>query len=176
MENGIITRVKGNIREQEFEDLPIDYIDIPWYDSGKRIQKLVTKKGISIGIRLDDENIARGLLQGDVLEVINGEAIVLNIIEEKCITIKLMDLKTVAKVCYEIGNRHSPLFYSEDYSDLILPYDEPMLVMLNKLGVETSVRMMKIHRDRSISSVNTSNHHGHSHDREHSHHHISHEH
>ena len=164
MENKIISRIKGSIKDKAFDGYSIDYVDIPWYDSGKRIQKLVTNKGINIGIRLDKDNITRGLLQDDVLEVMDGEAIVLNIIEEKCIAVRTNDLKTVAKVCYEIGNRHAPLFYSEDDSQLILPYDEPMLQMLKKLEVEAHVKTMKIHRDKSISSVNTSHHHEHSHD------------
>lgn len=168
MESMIVNSLKGNIKEERFKGLPIDYVNIHWYDSGKRIQKLVTNKGINIGInigiRLDSTNITRGLLQGDVLEVIKGEAIVLNIIEDKCIAVKANDFKTVAKVCYEIGNRHSPLFYSEDYSELILPYDKPMLEMLKRLEVEAYVKMMKIHRDKSIFSVNTSHHHEHSHD------------
>lgn len=173
----IINKIKGNMEEDSFKNYPIDYVDIHWYDSGKRIQKLNTNKGIEIGIRLDSNEINRGLLQGDVLEVIEGEAIVVNILEEKCITMKADDLRTVAKVCYEIGNRHSPLFYSEDYSQLILPYDKPILEMLKKLEVEADINMMKIHRDKSISSVNTSHSHSHSHSHgdEHSHGH-SHEH
>lgn len=171
MENRIINKTKGSIEDKCFEGLPIDYVDVPWYDSGKRIQKLVTNNGVNIGIRLDSDNLTRGLLQGDVLEVIDGKAIVVNITEEKCIAVKAHNLKTVAKVCYEIGNRHSPLFYSEDYNELILPYDKPMLEMLRKLAVETDVKTMKIHRDKSISSVNTNHHHGHSHNTEHSHHH-----
>lgn len=169
MENRIINVIKGSIREKGFDGLSIDYVDIYWYDSGKRIQKLVTNKGINIGIRLDSDNLTRGLLQGDVLEVIDGEAIVVNILEEKCITVMANDLKTVAKVCYEIGNRHSPLFYSDDYSELVLPYDEPMLEMLKKLEVEADVKMMKIHRDKSISSVNTSHSHDHGHSHSHDH-------
>lgn len=79
------------------------------------------------------------------------------------------DLRTVAKVSYEIGNRHAPLFYSEDDSELVMPYDKPMLEMLKKLEVEVQVKTMKIHRNKSISSVHAS------HDHEHIHHH-SHEH
>lgn len=179
MEKKLIKDIKGTIKEISFKDYPVDYVDIPWYDSGKRIQRLVTSNGVEIGIRLDSEKIARGLLHGDVLEVRNGKAIVVNILEDKCITVKAEDLKTVAKVCYEIGNRHSPLFYSEDYSELVLPYDKPILEMLKKMEVEVDVKMMKIHRDKSISSVNTSHEHSHSHDNSHSHshdHHHSHSH
>lgn len=171
MDNGIISNIKGNIRNKEFDYLSIDYVDIPWYDSGKRIQKLVTNKGINIRIRLDSDSVTRGLLQGDILGITDGEAIVLNIIEEKCISVKANDLKTVAKVCYEIGNRHSPLFYSEDYSELILPYDKPMFEMLKKLEVEVCVKNMKMHRDKSISSVNNNHQHDHNHDAEYNHHH-----
>ena len=173
MENMIINKTEGSIEDKRFEGLSIDYADIPWYDSGKRIHKLMTNKGINIGIRLDSDVVNRGLLQGDVLKVMDGEAIVINIIEEKCIAVKINDLKTVAKVCYEIGNRHAPLFYSEDYSELILPYDKPMFEMLKKLEAEAYVKNTRIHRDKSISSVNNSHdhNHSHSHDNEHSHHH-----
>ena len=167
MEKILIKDIKGTIKDTSFKDYTTDYVDIPWYDSGKRIQRLMTKNGVEIGIRLDSDKIARGLLQGDVLEVRNGNAIVVNILEYKCITVKVEDLKTVARVCYEIGNRHSPLFYSEDYSELVLPFDKPILEMLKRIDVEADVKMMKIHRDKSISSVNNSHdHHGgeHSHD------------
>lgn len=56
-ENRIINKPKGSITEKGFEGYSIDYVDLPWYDSEKRIQKLVTNKGINIGIRLDSDNV-----------------------------------------------------------------------------------------------------------------------
>ena len=48
----------------------------------------------------------------------------------------------VAKVCYEIGNRHAPLFWGDQEREpLSLLYNEPMKVMLDKLhGVSTEVK------------------------------------
>ncbi len=169
MEKILIKDIKGKITDRDFKDCSIDYVDVNWYDSGKRIHRLVTNNGVEIGIRLDSEKITRGLLQGDVLETRNDNAIVVNILEYKCISVKVQDLKTVAKVCYEIGNRHSPLFYSEDYTELVLPYDKPILEMLKRMEVEADVKMMKIHRDKSISSVNNNQSHGHSHSHDHHH-------
>ena len=40
--------------------------------------------------------------------------------------------KQAAKVCYEIGNRHAPLFWGEN-DTFITIYNEPMLLMLQKL-------------------------------------------
>lgn len=161
MEKILIKDINGTIKDTNLKDSSIEYVDINWYNTGKRIQKLVTKNGVEIGIRLDSDKISRGLLQGDVLEERNGKVYVVNILEEKSIAVKVKDLKTMAKLCYEIGNRHSPLYFSEDYTELILPFDQPILDMLKKIEVEVNVKMMKFHRDRSISSVNTS--YGHSH-------------
>lgn len=169
MKSRIIARIKGNIKDEEFRDLAIDYVDLHWYEAGKRIHRLTTRSGMDIGIRLESESVARGLLQGDVLTVRDGTAIVVNILEEECIAVKANDVRTVAKVCYEVGNRHTALFYSEDYSELILPYDKPIMEMLGKLGVQASVKAMKIHGDRAISANIGGHEHSHSHDHGHDH-------
>ena len=52
--------------------------------------------------------------------------------------------KMSAKVCYEIGNRHAPLFWGEN-DTFITIYNEPMLVMLQKIhGVQAEKEVLKL--------------------------------
>ena len=39
-----------------------------------------------------------------------------------------------AAVCYEIGNKHLPLFYQDD--ELLVAYDAPLFRMLEKAGYQ----------------------------------------
>ena len=66
----------------------------------------------------------------------------------------------VAKVCYEIGNRHAPLFYGSDPLSFVTPYNEPMLLMLQKLhGVSVIKAHMTLDFDKRISaSIHTHQH------------------
>ena len=67
--------------------------------------------------------------------------------------------KMSAKVCYEIGNRHAPLFWGEN-DTFITIYNEPMLVMLQKIhGVQAEKEVLKLDFDRRISASIHNHHH-----------------
>ena len=76
------------------------------------------------------------------------------------VTVKPDHRFMAAKVCYEIGNRHAPLFYGEDEYTFITPYNEPMLQMLSGLhGVEAKKEMRKLAFDRRVSASVHNHHH-----------------
>lgn len=156
----IIESIKSDITEEQLKDLQIDYVDINWYETKKRIHRLTTRKGAEIGIKLNDDDSKRGLRQGDVLVVREGKAIVVNIKECDCIVVEAKDKKTIAKVCYEVGNRHAPLFYGENDEQFVMLYDKPTFEMLKKLGVNPVKKSVKICNEKSISSdVSNEGHH-----------------
>ena len=67
--------------------------------------------------------------------------------------------KMSAKVCYEIGNRHAPLFWGEN-DTFITIYNEPMFVMLQKIhGVQAEKEVLKLDFDRRISASIHNHHH-----------------
>ncbi len=45
-------------------------------------------------------------------------------------------------LCYEIGNRHLPLFYEGD--DLLVPYEVPLYNLLQATGYELKVEERKL--------------------------------
>ena len=66
----------------------------------------------------------------------------------------------IAKLCYEIGNRHATLFWGNDDHTFITPYTEPMLVMIQKLhGVTATVKTLSLDFNKAISaSINAHTH------------------
>ena len=99
--------------------------------------------------------LTRGLNQDDVLAVEGDTVYAVNIppCEVIVVTVDEHHPHMVAKVCYEIGNRHAPLFWGAKEGTFITPYNEPMQVMLDKLhGVSTEVKESKLDFDRRISA------------------------
>jgi len=159
----LVTEVKGNVSDKEFVNMPKDYVVINWYEAFKKIQRLVSKEGREIGIKQSDKMLASGLRDGDVLAVEDGTAIVVEIEAVDCIFVKYDNVIKAVRITYEIGNRHSPIFFGDTDEELILPYDKPILAVLQKLGADPGVKKAKLRSERAISSPsNTGG--GHSHD------------
>ena len=126
-------QVLGKLHDFDTTGKTIEYVDIEWHEAFKKIHKKTTDKGTEVGIRMDDSILARGLYPGHE--------------------------KMSAKVCYEIGNRHAPLFWGEN-DTFITIYNEPMLVMLQKIhGVQAEKEVLKLDFDRRISASIHNHHH-----------------
>lgn len=152
----ICEKILGRAEEMNLSGKTIEYVEIEWHEAFKKIHRKVTDGGQEIGIRLDDEVLKRGLYEGDVLYEDASTAIVVTTPPCQVIAITLTPghERMMAKVCYEIGNRHAPLFYGESYEEFLTPYNEPMVVLLEKIhGVKAEVVMRKLDFDRRISAA-----------------------
>lgn len=166
----IIENILGNLNEEKYQNLKVDYLDIEWYNSCKKIDRLKTHSGVEVGIRLSDTAISKGFRQDDVVFCEDNSVIVINILPCKALVMTVTDIHILPKFCYEIGNRHAPFFYGENHHEFVTPYDKPIQVMLEKIGVNVEVKDVKINLSHSISSSNGGGHsHSHSHDDGHSH-------
>ena len=106
--------------------------------------------------------LTRGLFQDDVIGEEDGAIIAVNTPPCEVIEVSLEPghEKYVAKVCYEIGNRHAPLFWGDQENTFITIYNEPMMVMLEKLhGVRAEKKTLKLDFDRRISASIHNHHH-----------------
>ncbi|MGI6109543.1 MAG: urease accessory protein UreE, partial [Eubacteriaceae bacterium] len=116
------------------------------------------------GIRLGDDVLKHGMKQDDVLYADADRVIAVNIppCEVVVATVAEDHPHMKEKLCYEIGNRHAPLFWGPDDNTFITPYNEPMLLMLDKLhGVTARKESRKLDFDRAISSSVHSHTHSH---------------
>lgn len=154
-------KILGKLNEFDTSGKVIEYIDIEWHEAFKRIHKNITNTGRQVGIRLDDSVLVNGLYENDV--IYNSDDLIVVVHTPPCDIIKVSidkeHLLMVAKVCYEIGNRHAPLFF-EDELTFITPYNEPMLLMLRKFhGVTAEKICMKLEFDKRISATVNNHHH-----------------
>ena len=139
----ICEKILGKLTDEEFSGKKVDYVDIHWDEAFKKLHRKTSQGGTELGIRLDDSVLTRGLNQDDVLAVEGDTVYAVNIppCEVIVVTVDKHHPHMVAKVCYEIGNRHAPLFWGAEEGNFITPYNEPMKVMLDKLhGVYTEVK------------------------------------
>lgn len=154
-------QVLGKLHDFDTTGKTIEYVDIEWHEAFKKIHKKTTDKGTEVGIRMDDSILARGLYQDDVIYADDEKLVVVNTPPCEVIRVSLTPgyEKMSAKVCYEIGNRHAPLFWGEN-DTFITIYNEPMLVMLQKIhGVQAEKEVLKLDFDRRISASIHNHHH-----------------
>lgn len=154
-------QVLGKLEDLDVSGKTVEYVDIEWHEVFKRIHKKITDRGREVGIRMDDSILSRGLFQGDV--IYQDETVIVAVNTPPCEIIEIAlapgHEKMAAKVCYEIGNRHAPLFWGEK-DTFITIYNEPMLVMLSKIhGVTAEKKIAKLDFDRRISASLHNHHH-----------------
>ena len=135
----IIRRKIGNVSETSI-NVDIDYLDIEWYETQKRILHKKTTSGREIRLKFLDQS--PDLREGDILFHDHELAIVTRIRECECIIIRPNTLYQMAQVCYEIGNKHIALFYEE--GELLVPYEAPMFAMLEASGFNPKIQHEKL--------------------------------
>ena len=158
----ICEKILGMLDELDVAGKAVEYVEIEWHEAFKKIHKKTTDTGREVGIRMDDSVLTEGLYDGKVIYMDDGLVIAVHTppCEVIRVTVKPDHRFMAAKVCYEIGNRHAPLFYGEDEYTFITPYNEPMLQMLSGLhGVEAEKEMRKLAFDKRVSASVHNHHH-----------------
>lgn len=159
----ICEKILGNLHHEGSPTKQIEYVDIEWHDAFHKIHKKLTKEGTEVGIHLDNSVLTQGLKEGDILYKDEHKIIAVHILPCEAIIISVdpHHQSMIAKVCYEIGNRHATLFWGENDHTFITPYNEPTLSMLSKLhGVTTKVETTYLDFNKAISSSINAHTHG----------------
>lgn len=157
----LCNQILGTLRSINTSGKILEYVDIEWHEAFGKIHRKTTDHGTEVGIRMDDSVLTRGLLQDDVIYMDEERIIAVHTPPCEIIRIFVEDghEKMTAKVCYEIGNRHAPLFWGEDNSFITI-YNEPMLTMLSRIhGVRTVREMAAPDFDKRISASIHNHHH-----------------
>lgn len=159
----ICKKILGNLKDGQYADCSVEYVDIEWHDAFHKIHKKVTKEGTEVGIHLDNDVLIHGLKEGDVLYADSCKVIAVHILPCEAIIAEVDShhSQMIAKLCYEIGNRHATLFWGDNDHTFITPYTEPTLVMLKKLhGVTAHVETVSLDFSKAISSSINAHTHG----------------
>lgn len=134
----VIEKIIGNIKNLDINGLEPDMVELEWYEVEKKILHKISKNGISVGIR----NKNGHLHDGDILQRDESMVLVVEVKECPCIAIKPSTMIEMGKACYEMGNRHAPLFIEGD--EILTPFDEPLMVVLLKCGFHVTKKSAKL--------------------------------
>jgi len=156
----IIKEIIGNKSNISLDGLEIDFLELEWFETSKRIQNKVTNSGIKITIKFLKEG--QRLSQDDVLFKDNKNAIVINIRECEAIMVAPASLLEMGTVCYEVGNKHVPIFIQDN--QVLIPFEEPLFRWLSASGYRPVKEMRKL--KSMLKSTDSS--HGHAHVHKHS--------
>lgn len=116
----------GHINSFQINNQTIDLLQLEWYEARKRILRKQTISGKEILLKFLNENPA--LTEGDILYADEGILILVSILPCNCIVMQPKNMFEMASACYEIGNKHLPLFYEAD--QLLVPFEMPLFNLL----------------------------------------------
>lgn len=130
----------GNLATVEINQRKVDYIFLEWHESRKRILRKTTESGIEVAIQFLNKNPE--LTEGDVLFADDETIIAVCIQPCDCIVLQPKNMLEMATMCYEIGNKHLPLFYESD--QLLVPFEMPLFRILSAQGFDVQQATRKL--------------------------------
>jgi urease accessory protein len=128
----IVKEKIGNISNFQVGEKELDYLHLDWFETGKRILHKKTTSGQEVVMKFLRENQQLG--QGDILYADETRLIVVAIRPCESLIISPRSRFELASLCYEIGNKHLPLFYKDE--KLLVAYDAPLFRLLVSSGYE----------------------------------------
>ncbi len=136
----IIEKIVGNIKDQGSICMDcVDYIPVEWFEVQNSILHKVSRNGIEVGIR---NHTGVALQDGDILWQDDKKVLLVEISECDCIALKPKTMLEMGKACYEIGNRHVPIFIED--GEVLTPYDAPLMTALSKCGFLPRLKSAKL--------------------------------
>jgi urease accessory protein len=128
----ILKEKLGNLQGFDATGYVVDKLPLEWYETSKRILHKQTILGKNVVLKFFKE--APGLQQDDIVFKDENCVIVVDILPCEVIVVHPATMYEMAVACYEIGNKHLPLFYEGDA--ILIPYEAPLLKMLESCGFE----------------------------------------
>ena len=167
--NLIIQTIIGTLQtlkqQQQITTQMLDTVSLQWFEADRRIIRTTTTGGREIAFRLLKEG--QRLHHEDVVYSDKQLAIVVQIEPSEVMVLAPQTLPEMARACYEIGNKHTPLFL--DGNELLLPFDKPLFEWLQAAGFTPTRQQRRLSdqlRANSAPGVGG----GHSHAHSHNHH------
>lgn len=136
----VVTKKIGHINSLQHQHKPVDWLHLEWYETAKRIMHQRTESGRDVVIKFMGES--QQLTQGDILFEDLDTIIAVDILACNAIVIFPSTMYEMACVCYEIGNKHLPVFYKDD--SVLVPFDMPLFKLLLAQGYKVKQGQRKL--------------------------------
>jgi urease accessory protein len=136
----LVKKKIGNLSSFDIGSRVIDYLPVEWFESKKRILHKKTGSGTEMILKFLGD--AQNLQQDDVLYADDKKAVVVEILPCEVMVVRPENMYQMALVCYEIGNKHLPLFWDDEM--LLIPFDNPTFRLLEAAGFKPSFQRRKL--------------------------------
>lgn len=130
----------GNINFFAINNRKQDSLVLEWFETNKRVLHKKTLAGAEITIKFLNENPR--FLEGDVIYEDDFNIIVIEIAPCDAIIIRPKSMFEMASVCYEIGNKHIPVFYEDGI--IMVPFELPLYHLLLAGGYDVKEGKRKL--------------------------------
>lgn len=150
----LIQQKIGNITTVDVNERAVDILKLEWFETNKRILHKRTLSGKNLVMKFLKEN--PDLRQGDIL--FENETCVVMVEVQPCDVIVLQPatMYEMGSLCYEIGNKHLPLFI--EGNEVLVPYEAPLFRLLSALGFKPQKANRKLlHSIKSTVSAHNHN-------------------
>ena len=137
----------GNLDLFSVNNRNIDMVLLDWFETNKRILHKKTAMGKEINMKFLNEDPQ--LKMGDIIYEDDFTLIAIDIKECDALVILPRTMQEMAAICYEIGNKHLPLFYQDE--EILVAY-EPLLFKL-LIGAGYNVEQAKRKLVKSIKTT-----------------------
>ena len=128
----ICKKVIGNVKTYPTDNKTIDTLFLQWFEATKRIMRKKSKDNQEVVIKLLQEGTR--LQEGDIVYEDADKIVVINILPCDAIQVTPRSIYEMGTVCYEIGNKHLPLFIQGDH--VLIPYEKPLERLLLATGYD----------------------------------------
>ncbi|PGH37821.1 MAG: urease accessory protein UreE [Candidatus Nephrothrix sp. EaCA] len=146
-------KVIGSVKSAEAAALyDIDWLPLEWYEAVRPIQRKKTNAGKDIALKFVNEGIR--LKQGDVVWAEDKKCIAIEILPCEAIVIAPVTLLQMGTVCYEIGNKHLPLFIENE--QVLVPFEEPLFKLLQAGGYGPTKALRRLENMLKVNAVSHS--------------------
>ena len=136
----LIQQKTGNIKSININDRIIDMLHLEWYETNKRILHKSSTSGIKLTLKFLKEDPS--FTDGDIVFENDERIVVIDILPVASIVIKPLSMFRMASLCYEIGNKHLPLFIEGE--EVLVVYEEPLFRWLSASGFDPSREIRKL--------------------------------
>ena len=128
----VVSEVIRNAKGEDLSSKEVDFFDIEWFESTRKLLRKVSHKGEEVGLRILKENLR--LKHHDVLWEDGNKILLVNILPSDAVVVQPKTMREIATICFEIGNQDIPIFIEND--EIIIPYEDPIFNLLKKGGYE----------------------------------------
>jgi len=140
MKDMVIEKKLGRLEEFSPEDRRVDTVHLAWFETDRRLLHKRSSAGENFVLRSLTTDPQWS--DGDVIFVTEDSITVIRIDAVEAISIEPDGPAQMAWACYEIGNKHLPLFYEN--GKLLVPFEKPVLHLLEAAGLKPVVVEAKL--------------------------------